>query len=97
MTPWLDLYNEWMKTSRISHEGLCNSLPAKLRMMKGWKLILPSDEERFQLKEEGKSQLFWGYEECWMSINFTRDKKYYEFTPLRQTIILLCAALNNEL
>jgi hypothetical protein len=78
---YLKLYYEWIKTGVIPSNGLCSIF---------------CHDELFQLidPERGDRITYWGHE----AENTVCDiEKWYEFTPLRQNVVLLMAAMNNEL
>lgn len=91
---YLPLYEKWIIDGRLPHNGLCNclrehfwqDLPHELEM------CLPDDPHR----------TYWGYELCADNPELGLPEGlvysiHYEFTPLRQNILLLMAALNDEL
>ena len=85
---YLSLYYKWMKTGKISDTGLCYALPNGHTIM------------NLNFKPDGYDGL-WGYDGTpYMSYNLT-DELYqviaYDFTPLRQNIVLFLAAMNGEL
>lgn len=80
---YLPLYYEWMKSGFTSDEGLCNSLPDDKYTSQLLSLFRPY----------GISYIYWGYGEE----NANTYDVINKFTPLRQTIILFMAAINNEL
>lgn len=86
----IDLHKKWVKDLELPDYGLCHvfsNLPRKYedRFLE----FSPIFTERVQLRKEGKSELYWASD----------NKNYlcYEYTPLRQTIVLLICAMNNEL
>lgn len=95
---YLDFYNECMKTKSLPKDGLCLSLPTR-----SIRLIKPTKEDLNQLKFEKKPESYWANGKIWKNIEKrekrTLDFGYYmqEFTPLRQTLVLLLAAINDEL
>ena len=99
-TPHLDFYNTCMKNKERMintffsrngyYGGLCNAANWKKingKMLKRY--FKPTYEESCQLSREGKSSVFWG--------SGSGCEKIGIFTPLRQTIVLLMAAINEEL
>lgn len=89
-TPFLDFYKRCIETGSIKGE-VANWV---IRAGAGG-LCLSSIRHRrtFKLFGNNKSN-YWGYGKGYGRISC---KVMYDFTPLRQTIVLLCAALNNEL
>jgi hypothetical protein len=87
---YLELYKDWRIGGKIPKEGLCASLnfPKRLEMFE------PTREDAEKLQKKNMSTAYWG---SGMTI-YSNDKlRYYSFTPLRQTILLFLAAINNEL
>ena len=86
-TPYLDFYYHCMKTGLMPTWGLCN----KFKHCELFKLIDP---------EVGHNITYWGFELPWpkkaANPNYM-DEVRFSFTPLRQTIVLFLAAMNNEL
>lgn len=78
---YLPLYEKWIKTGRLPNNGLC--------------AIFPQDE-LFDLidPEEGAHETYWGYEGSMKVPDLTM---WYEFTTLRQNVVLLMAAMAGEL
>ena len=95
----LDFYNECMKTGELPEKGLCGCALEGLISNDLLNLFKPTTEEEIKLHEENTSYIFWGYglfytdeDDCQQYYNVR-----YSFTPLRQTIVLFMAAMNNEL
>jgi hypothetical protein len=86
---YLPLYKEWIKTGKMPWRGLCGSLP--------------DNEEMSTIFEDNGMGGYWGYngKNVFSSDIWHDDKIFddtvYTFTPLRQNIVLLLAAMNNEL
>lgn len=89
---YLKFYKKCMETGELPSEGLCSCLPEE-----AIDLIAPSGEEEDTLHTEGKPWLYWGYGKTWKTAGRTSDLVPRTFTPLRQTLVLLLAAINNEL
>lgn len=89
---FIDLYYDWMKEESLPSDGLCLSIPDELHGV--FENLCPPDEELNLLEADGFDIAFWASEKL-------KDDSYYEcayqFNPLRQNIVLLCAAINNEL
>lgn len=81
---YLTFYRECMKTGVLPNTGLCFCIPS----YDGSFLDLMSP-----LRDEW-SFFYWG---SGLSVDDGYQKRAYEFTELRQTIVLFCAAMNNEL
>lgn len=92
----LQLYEECMVTGELPEIGLCDSVEC-MGVQRKLKLISPTVGDLDQLIIEGKSIGFWGYEVPYNSGRYSTDGRSYVFTPLRQTLLLLMAALNDEL
>lgn len=86
---YLKFYKKCVKTGKIPKNGLCECLPQK-----SIDLISPSSEDLVILEEEELLTGYWG--SGLRYYNLPHDKAY-KFTPLRQTLVLLLAAINNEL
>lgn len=91
---YLPIYHEWMSKGQMLRvpdsnifktSGLCDAFDDDYL----FELIQPTDEDIKGLKLNGLSTF------CWASDS--SEHCFYEFTPLRQTIVLFLAALNNEL
>lgn len=90
----LEFHKQCMETGLIPvgfasdntyYGGLCQSVDEGL-----------IDKEKFDLFSEGQyDRNYWGHEDAEISFSFHRLRS--EYTPLRQTIVLLIAAMNNEL
>lgn len=92
-TPWLDLYKKWTRTGKMTpksnkyyYGGLCSAVPLKLQKGIIWNLV------KAQHGDNLNSASLCGY---WASSSC--NEEVHDFGPLRQTIILLCACLNDEL
>jgi hypothetical protein len=91
-TPFLDFYNENIKSGYMPYSGLCSHFELDcLRLIEMF-------EKRCDIFDES---WFWGFDgEVRTYDKMTEAMAYdYErkFTPLRQTIVLFCAAINEEL
>jgi len=86
---FIDLYYDWMDDELLPKEGLCASMPARLEKI--FFDFKPSSEEKIQLIKEGFCNVLWA-----SGLPEGHKDEWYSFTPLRQTIILLCACINNE-
>lgn len=86
---FLPKYYEWMKTMDIDGSGLCCCFTKK-RHQRFINAITPTLEDIYDLSNEGLSTICWGIGEKY---EYGRPT----FTPLRQNLVLLMAALNNEL
>jgi len=89
---FLKLYEKWMEAGQLPSHGLCLSVPAKLESILNE--LEPIDDDCLQLTDQGYSIIYWGSDVPKRSKGYELSKE--QFTPLRQTIILLCAALNGE-
>lgn len=87
---FLPKYYEWIEAGKMSVQGLCFQWDTHPIMQaktpsKIFSLIEPPSYEI----ERGKDWYYWGSDSV--------HSKEYIFTPLRQNLVLLMAALNNEL
>lgn len=90
-TPILDLYKEWMEKGKIPDLGLCWSLPEEIECSYEFYLISPTDADFGLLSKKGLSCTFWG-----SGLAMWDEDRGWKMTALRQTLILLLAALNGE-
>lgn len=87
----IDLHKEWMEKGGFFNLGLCNALPTQ-KYKNTLQKFVPSKDEQEQLRYSGYCDIYWG------SGLFNNDwKRFSYYTPLRQTIVLLICAMNNEL
>lgn len=87
---YMQFYKDCIINKRLKDFGLCSSLGGDLL-----ELFKPTEEDEDELANEGLSILYWA---SGVSSNYKYDnKRWFEFTPLRQTIVLFMAALNDEL
>ncbi len=91
-TPLLDLYTESIIDGVLPCHGLCDSVPSdNIKLLK-----------LFQPKREFKEADYWAFDGNHRSFwneygGLDAYHVMFTFTPLRQTIVLLLAAMNNEL
>jgi hypothetical protein len=93
----LDYYKRCMLTGylegvhpQLPFGGLCRAAASQVIDSKIFReLIVPSYKEREKLSKEGKSSSYWASGHV--------SARPCEFTPLRQTIVLLMAAIKGEL
>lgn len=99
MKKHLEFYKQCMEAGRLaSHEfgsSLCAAADADLIDKQLLRIMQPTDRDEFELTAEGYSNGWWGSGVPVCSIN--TEEKWFGFTPLRQTIVLFMAAMNNEL
>jgi hypothetical protein len=77
--------------------GLCGSATTLRIDNELLKLFEPNKEECEQLVEENTSSSWWGYGIHYHDPAYSTTQRHHGFTPLRQTIVLFMAAMNNEL
>lgn len=99
---YLDFYESCMKTGQLPGCGLCETFTDYIEDEEGWiddepdeifELFTPTIDDIDRLYDEGLCYLYWA---SGLSERYTK-KRYHEFTPLRQTIVLFMAAINGEL
>lgn len=88
-TPWMDFYKKYMKIGNFSGTGICDKLSSEMDKSKEWNMVSPNIEELKKLWCDGQPFVWWGRESRCNSID--------KMTPLRETVILLCSAINDEL
>lgn len=90
MKKYLPLYEKWMETGRIPNNGLCNSIGSR-------KLSVFRPSRKYsEARGYFHDYWYWGYDGK-ANYNLRLDYKWHKFTPLRQTIVLLMAAMAGEL
>lgn len=87
----INLYKEWMETGKIPGNGLCNSMPND-EYKYSLEDFAPYSSDKLGIINDGESRNYWGAGLSPHHKGVSRD-----FTPLRQTIVLLICAMNNEL
>jgi hypothetical protein len=86
---YLKLYYKWMETGLPHGRGLCMEFynnPFAADLLED---LTPTEKDFNKLERLGLNQNHWGSDDA--------RGLYGIFTPLRQNIVLLMAALNNEL
>lgn len=93
-TRLIDLHKEWCETMAIKDcpergcGGLCNALPVKY--LKPFRLFTPD--------EYGDNDCYWASQMKPQGVGGRyENSELYGYNPLRQTIVLLICAMNNEL
>ena len=96
---YLPLYHEWIKTGKIgqTNYGQYNGLCELFKNDDAWQLIEATDFETDSLRDHNIESVWWGSGFHLHVYTVNPEKVKSEFTPLRQTILLFMAALNNEL
>lgn len=89
---YLDFYYKCLETGLIVDKGqlslgLCAALPRSFQ-----KTFYPTVDEEDTLLKEGFCPVYWA-----SGLPLYHKDETCVFTPLRQTIVLLMAAMNNEL
>ena len=88
MKKYLDFYQKYAKKGVLPTNGLCASF---------------RDDELFRLidPDEGERISYWGYDgiirDGLETVSPPYHDEHYGFTSLRQTVVLLMAAMNGEL
>ena len=91
----IELHKKWMEAGKITGEipnGLCHEITGSYRDK--FILIMPSDEELVILEKDGFDTAYWASELPESESNKRLSENY---GALRQTIVLLICAMNNEL
>lgn len=89
----LSFYKKCMSDKTIPFAGLCGCSTNRLLDRGLLDFMSPTSIDRVQLENEGLSRAFWGSG----LNNSSGNRLIFEFTELRQTIVLFMAAINNEL
>lgn len=77
------------ESGRMIYEGLCVVAMVEWIDEDLLDLFEPTEQDDKWLEWEGHSRAYWG--------SGSADMGWYQFTPLRQTIVLFMAAMNGEL
>jgi hypothetical protein len=88
---YLPLYERWAKAERIPYPGLCSCFEGDCQSAELISLFRPY---RVSVYSESNCS-FWGYGEDTNTSSLWDE--CHSFTTLRQTIVLLMAAMNDEL
>lgn len=84
----IELHKEWMEEWYLGCSGLCSAVPKQYD--DSFNLLSPTKEEVSIHVKEGYGSAWWG--------ETKEEAEYFGlYTPLRQTIVLLICAMNNEL
>lgn len=89
---YLTLYYEWAQSKKLPCRwGLCREFEPFYAPNDHplFKLIKPTGRDKRNLRKYGFTDEYWGSDSV--------GCMFGEFTPLRQNLVLLMAALNNEL
>ena len=88
---YLELYKKWMAAGKLPWQGLCNSLAKEHQKQFG--VYESNNDLRFFKPEDhelvGNNKTYWA--------SGSHSERLYQFTPLRQTILLLMAAEKGHL
>ncbi len=93
MKPTLDFYYKCKALNRLPEDGglgLCGSQLVKLG--DELKLFIPDADESFELVDRGFCPTYWA-----SGLEFDHPEEMFAFTPLRENIVLLIAAMRGEL
>ena len=94
-TPFLDLHKKIITSGKgkMPRNGLCQVVTDLFdisdKEWEIWELLEPTSTDNCEMVEAGEDNVYWGSGSS-KSLNGI-------YTPRRQTIILFCAALNDEL
>jgi len=88
---YLKLYKQWMTSGEMTSGGLCDIFGVYDEL---FNLVKPDEYDKQQLELEDLPRWLWGY--GLPKTGYLNDQ-FYTFTPLRQNIVLLMAAMNGEL
>lgn len=90
---YLSLYYRWMENEQMGDDCLCNFFldnTSKPRSeYREFELINPTEDDLSDIQRKRLNNVYWGSGEG--------EALRWQFTPLRQNLVLLMAALNNEL
>jgi hypothetical protein len=101
MGEFLNFYKRCMETGVLPANGLCGCADDERFDRWIFSLIQPTDEDFVGLLKSGMIAVegggYWGSGLSLRNSNYTSNQRVRGFTPLRQTLVLFMAALNNEL
>lgn len=91
---YLRFYKDCIKTGEMPCWGLCAALGvfSNLEFIPEFALIMPTDSDFMELIDGGLAHVYWG-----SGLSPGDAARKYTFTPLRQTLVLLMAAIAGEL
>lgn len=91
--PHLWFYKNYCNTGKMPFDGLCGCV-YEGGLLSGELLshFEPTFSDEKELRHNQQSTVYWA-----SGLHMDDDSKFDTFTPLRQTIVLLMAAMNNEL
>jgi hypothetical protein len=95
MSKHLDFYYKCLRAGRMPLEklGLCGCATAGLISYSSLQLFIPSDDEEYELDNSRYCSIYWA---SGLKVTSSEWDLMYDFTPLRQNIVLLMACLNGE-
>lgn len=86
-TPFLDFYFKYIKSGKIPEWGLCSCFGNENHLLR-----------LFEPYTGANRALYWAYDGMETDdMDLSNDERHYEFTAMRQTVVLFCAAINGEL
>lgn len=88
----LDFYKKCIEDKRMPDFGLCLCATRNLISEKILDRFEPSHKDMVIIQRQGLSSGYWG-----SGLSSEDHNRLFTFTPLRQTIVLFMAAINNEL
>lgn len=88
----IDLHKEWCEFGGITNSGLCTSIDERKDLKTLSIYFEPTFDESKQLIIDGFDEVYWG-----SGLPNGHEDEMKTYTPLRQTIVLLICAMNNEL
>ena len=90
---YLKMYYNWATAGRLPSNGLCNCFIKSVEEQR-FELVSPDNQELTQMNKKNIDTVYWASE---AKRGHVKYDDFYAFTPLRQNLVLLMAALNNEL
>ena len=87
----IDRHWEWMKAGELDDCGLCAEL-FDTKYIKTLELFDPTEQEYEKLEKDDESEIYWG-----SGLKFHSITRHIEYTPRRQSIVLLICAMHNEI
>lgn len=87
----MECYYKWLEEGEMPETGLCSSLPFDLIDTDAFFMMEPTEKDYDKIAKRKEAQIFWA-----SGVKYDDPKRRYTFTPLRQTIVILCALMEGE-
>lgn len=85
---YIDFYKRWVAANELPIGGLCSSLPRQLSENEVFEMIKPTKKDIKKMIKESHCVTYWA--------SGSAESKWGRLTPLRETLLILAALLNDE-